>query len=335
MRVLLVAPWFRTLAVLHARAITALGHEVRIVTTDAHYASAEVPLPGDSLVLPHAVRGASATAFVHARRELRRFAPHRSFVDDTWDLRFAALAPRYDLLVHDWAPHDDAHRTTAAKRAARRLIRTRARKVVFFSHASAVAAGRPAAPVLPLGCEADASSTPPVGATRAREPRLLLLGRIEPYKQTRLVVDAWCGLSAEQRGGGTLVVLGDGSGDLPPDVDGLQVRRGRYSYAEAVEALQKSWVNVCYYRGGTQSAVQVLGYAVGTPALLSDEPGLRESASPADRIVPSDADLPAALAAVVRGGPPSTEQVAAVHAHAASTNGAVALQRAWAGLLAR
>lgn len=301
-RVLLVAPWFRTLAAGWADGLRARGHEVAVVTSPLHF---DPPAAGpDDLVLTEPWRSpAGGHELWAALRAVRHFDPDVVITEVGRDPRFlaAALAPRVPVVLttHDARPHDAAHRPPPLRAAAAAVLRRRAAHEVAFSAfvaAELVAAGRSPGrvSVLPLASELPASLAPRevVPATDRRD--VLVVGRLNAYKNLPFVLRAW---RAHQRAadfrGDRLVVVGDGDPGcpIPPDVEWLG---GRFAFADLVPRLARAKASLVLYSAGSQSGVQVISQQCGTATVASDVGGLAEEQPPELPAVPAG-DLTAAV----------------------------------------
>ena len=147
---------------------------------------------------------------------------------------------------------------------------------------------------LPLPSDLDTHLVPPlVGAERRRD--FVMVGRLNPYKNIDVVLDAWqrhvCGPSWR---GDDLVLIGDGpiqATTLPPHT---RCRSGPYRYRDVVETLAAAKGSVAHYRRASQSGVQVLSMQLGVMPIVSTVGGLPEY-QPTGR-PPVDVDDAAGLA---------------------------------------
>jgi len=124
---------------------------------------------------------------------------------------------------------------------------------------------------------------PDPSVPRAEIPTLLYLGRLQPYKRVDLVLRAFALLRA--RGSSArLVVAGKGSSERR-----LRRLTGRLGVAEAVDfvgfvseeekrrLLRTAWVHVLTSPREGWGITNVEAAACGTPSVVSDSPGLRDS----------------------------------------------------------
>ena len=138
---------------------------------------------------------------------------------------------------------------------------------------------------------------------RAARPTLLALGRIEPYKRTELLVDAVARLP-----GVRLIVAGDGTGLAAVRTriaacgvgDRVEVR-GVVSEDEKVRLLQTAHVIASASEKEGWGLTVLEAAACGTPAVVTDVPGLRDAVRDGETgllVPPGDA---AAMAAAIGG----------------------------------
>src|SRR5207253_1638211 len=138
------------------------------------------------------------------------------------------------------------------------------------------------------------------------EPTVLVLGRVEPYKRTELVVDAIAALP-----GVRLVIAGTGAGlgavRARVAARGVAERvclRGLVDEEEKLRLLQTAHVVACASEKEGWGLTVVEAAACGTPAVVSDVPGLRDAVRDGETgllVPPGDA---AALARALGGGLP-------------------------------
>jgi glycosyltransferase involved in cell wall biosynthesis len=282
-KILILAPWFRTLAIKHAQVLVGLGHEVEVWTTNRQQDrllferepelvirmfKSEVLYPG------------SARFLFKECVTLVKQRPDIVLLDWHWDPRFIfafLFGQAKFLLVHDDYPHDAAHALPPGKNAlqtlclliprsgsicfsnfvARRLTRRR-----FF--------GNKSVHVLPLVSEAPWGVAP----THDSDKRFVFLGRFSPYKGLEILLAAWSDF-IETHPTWVLEVRGSGeySGELPR---GVELFSGHYSDDEAITSLSRAAAVVLPYISATQSGVQVLANQLGRPTIVSDAGALPE-----------------------------------------------------------
>ena len=127
----------------------------------------------------------------------------------------------------------------------------------------------------------------------------LLLGRLQPYKNIDVVLEAWQRhVDGGAWRGDELVLIGDGP--LPPvpaRIRSVASGKDRYSARRTVAAAKGS---IAHYRRGSQSGVQVLSMQLGVMPIVSTVGGLSEYQPPGNP--PIGIDEPTAG----REGRPST-----------------------------
>lgn len=278
-KILWLAPWFRTLAVAWANALRARGHDVVVVTTEEHFDAP--PLHPSDVVFRNGWRSAGGVhELIEAGRCVREFGPDVVVSEVTRDPRFLVLAPAGVPLVvttHDAKPHDGANRTPAMRRLAGEVLRRRAALEVCFSRHVREALGDRGHPVtvLDLTSEMDELSTPdPVRAEDRRD--FLVVGRLSAYKNIPIILEAYRrhqGSPAYR--GDRLVIVGGGDPEcaVPDDVEWV---RGRFRFADLAPRLAAAKASICMYSAGSQSGVQVLGAQCGVRTIVSDVGGLAE-----------------------------------------------------------
>ncbi|GMA40695.1 glycosyltransferase family 4 protein [Mobilicoccus caccae] len=279
MKVLWLAPWFRTLSVAWADGLRALGHEVVVVTTDQHFDAPSLH-PDDVLFRRPWRSAAGAAELAEAARYVRRFHPDVVVSELTRDPRFLLVAP-FDvpLLVttHDARPHDAANATPLMRRLAAGVLGRRAHAEVCFSNHVRSELGRRRHPVyvVPLTSEMPEWQTPPhVSAGQRRD--FLVVGRLSQYKNIPVILDAYR-LHQQSRAfrDDRLVIVGGGDPgcEIPADVEWV---RGRFRFDELAPRLAAAKASICLYSTGSQSGVQVLGAQCGVRTIVSDVGGLPE-----------------------------------------------------------
>lgn len=289
MRILLLAPWGRALAAVLASGLREAGAQVLVVTSPRHYEAAADD-PNVLVVTGSARRPSSWPTTVAALRTARAFDPDVVVAEEFADprllpmLRLAPLA----VMVHDDAPHDQTDTAPWRRRIVATHVQSRAALLLTFSHFVAARLAARLAPVrvLPLPSEIPAHLVPPVvGAERRRD--MVVLGRINPYKDVPTTLAAWSRhLAGPAYRGDQLVIIGDGNEadlSLPPR---CTWRRERFQFAEVVPALAAAKASLVHYRSATQSGVQVSSMQCGTTAVVSDAGGLAEYLPPGQAPIP-------------------------------------------------
>lgn len=287
MRIAILAPWFRTLAQLHGREIERLGGKAIVLTTpsqpDSEFGFVE------EILLPAEVRTTRwLFPWAAAKRAVKRFAPDLVLADESWDLRFTALAGSRGRIsaVHDPQPHDLAQRRTLGKRLAARAAGTGAHTLAFSAR-SADALGTDL--WIPLTSEYPDDWVPPI----PEKPRqdFVVLGRMHPYKNVPLILEGWAKFLATPEGRHSddrLILLGDGAASFLGKVDRLSCRPGTYRTATALQILGGAKASLCVYTGASQSGVQRLSHQAGTSTVVSQAGSLAADQPPDHFVIRSD-----------------------------------------------
>ncbi|SDI99841.1 Glycosyltransferase involved in cell wall bisynthesis [Frankineae bacterium MT45] len=274
MRVLWISPWLRSLARVQVDALARTGIETLLITTQRHPESDGVR-GGEVIVDQSLKHPASWLDFLTAYRRARRFAPDIVVVelvrDPRW-LPFTRLAP-YVTLVHDDAPHDATEVPPKRVRQLRSRLDAHAARVVVFSDFVAEqlkkTRGIEAYPI-PLTSDLADDQVPPFVDADGRR-NFVMVGRIGPYKNVDVVLEAW----RRHREGATwrgdeLVIIGDGA---PPPAtataESVQLRTGAFRYREVVEELAAAKGALVHYRSASQSGAQVLAMQLGVVPIVS------------------------------------------------------------------
>lgn len=136
--------------------------------------------------------------------------------------------------------------------------------------------------VVPNGIDLD-FFTPAADGLISNRPSLVYLGRLAKYKRIDLVVEAVAELVAESVDV-ELIICGDGEqrGPLKAQIEQLGITRhvrmaGFISEADKLETLRRSWVHVLTSPKEGWGLSSIEAAACGTPSVVSDSPGLRES----------------------------------------------------------
>lgn len=303
MRILWLAPWFRTLGVAWTGGLRDLGHEVLLITSDMHFE--KTPVAAGDLVLSHPWRTpAGAKEGAAAVAAARRFAPDVVVIEAVRDPRFiaAAAATRAPWVrqTHDFAPHDAANRAQVAHLMRRvneaALERRCAAEVCFSENVAGKLRTVRSAPVhvVPLTSEMSESLTPDFVAAQGRRD-FLLIGRMSAYKNVALAIEAY---QAHRAGpgyrGDSLVLIGKGDPEcpVPPEVQWVN---DTFDFADLAPRLAAAKASLVTYTAASQSGVQVTDMQCGTTTLVSDRGGLAEYLPPGE--TPVSIDGPAELTA--------------------------------------
>ena len=277
----------RPLARVQVEALQSRGVEILLVTSDRH---PESDAARDyEMVLEPGFRTASTwpTSFT-AWRRIRTYRPDvvvTELVRDPRWIAFAGRAPRVQL-IHDDRPHGAAEQRPAYELAVFDRWGARSAASVVFSDyvARAVADRRDVAGTrihtMPLTSDLDPVLVSPPAAASARRD-FVLIGRLQPYKNIAIVLDAWeKHVSGSRWRGDDLLLLGDG----PPIARVLPkhtVRRpGSYRYRDIIDTLSTAKGSIVHYRNASQSGVQVVSMQVGVTPIVSPVGALPEFQPP-------------------------------------------------------
>jgi glycosyltransferase involved in cell wall biosynthesis len=302
LRVLWLSPWLRPLARVQVEALRRRGADVLLVTCDLHPES-DTARDYEVVLDPRFRTAATWPPAIAAWRRIREYRPHVVVAELVRDPRWIALAgraPRVQL-VHDDRPHDAIEELPVYERAVFDRWGARSAATVAYSdYVAAAIAGRrdvrgTRIHVLPLPSDLDPALVPPlVGPEQRRD--FMAIGRLHPYKNIELVLQAW---REHVVGGGwrgdDLVLIGDGSwkaGALPEHV---RWRTGSYRYSEIVETLAAAKGSIAHYRRASQSGVQVLSMQLGVTPIVSTAGALPEYQPPGCPAVGVD-DVPGLVA---------------------------------------
>ncbi|GAB3018689.1 glycosyltransferase family 4 protein [Mycobacterium bourgelatii] len=286
-RVLWLSPWLRPLARVQAEALQRRGTEVLLVTSDQHPES-DAPRSYELVLDPRFRTVATWPDTVAAWRRVRDFRADVVITELVRDPRWIALTgrkPRIQL-VHDDRPHDAGEQRPAYERAVFDRWGARSAATVTYSRyvAAAVTARRDVAGtdvhVVPLTSDLDAKHVPSLVSSYERRD-FVMIGRLNPYKNIDVVLEAWRRhVDGGEWRGDNLVLIGDGQlGDrrLPKHT---QWRAGRYRYSDVIEMLAAAKGSVAHYRRASQSGVQVLSMQQAVMPIVSTAGGLPEYQPP-------------------------------------------------------
>jgi glycosyltransferase involved in cell wall biosynthesis len=286
--VLWLSPWMRPLARVQAEALRRRGADVLLVTSDLHPESDAAR--GYELVLDPRVRTASTwPASLAAWRRVRQYRPDVVITELVRDPRWFALAGRVPRiqLVHDDRAHDWADGRRPAYEAAvlDRWGAGSAATVTYSDHVAAAVAtrrdvtGTPVR-VVPLTSDLDPALVPPLVSADGRRD-FVMVGRLNPYKNVDVVLEAW---QRHVGGGGwrgdDLVFIGEG-----PIMERVLPKHtswhaGSYRYRDVVTTLASAKGSIAHYRRASQSGVQVVSMQLGVMPVVSSIGGLPEYQPP-------------------------------------------------------
>lgn len=279
MRILLLAPWFSTLARLWSVEFEDAGHQVLLITKPTHFESQE-PLPNEVVLQQRPASAAGIPEFLRVRRIVRDFDPDVILTESTRDYRLLALARGRPMVltIHDARPHDATHIDPLRARALRNWQRSHAGSIATFSESVAsllTESGASRVRVVPLMSEMpDALRPASVPAQERRD--FLLVGRLRPYKNLEVVLAGWRKFQQESpQSTDRLVVMGHGEVAEPMPANVIHID-GSYAFADAAPRLAAAKGSVCLYRNGSQSGAQLWSMQVGTAVIASRVGGLPE-----------------------------------------------------------
>jgi glycosyltransferase involved in cell wall biosynthesis len=287
LRVLWLSPWMRPLARVYAEALRRKGVQVQLITSDQHPEADG--LRDYELVLDPRFRTASTwpSSFA-AWRRVRDWRPDvvvTELVRDPRWIAFAANTPRVQL-VHDDRAHDPHERPPRYERAVfDRWAAGAEATVVFSDYVASAVAGRADVVgtrlhTVPLTSDLDPVLVPAPAPAAARHD-FVLIGRLNPYKNLDVVLDAWAAhVDGACWRGDDLVLLGDGpciTRRLPKHTSW---RRGAYRYHDVVSTVAAAKGSIAHYRRASQSGVQVLSMQLGVTPIVSPVGALPEFAPP-------------------------------------------------------
>ncbi|WP_197495341.1 glycosyltransferase family 4 protein [Mycobacterium kyorinense] len=282
-----LSPWMRPLARVQAEALRRCGVEVLLVTSDQHPES-DTARDYELVLDPRFRTAATWPAWFAAWRRIRRYSADVVITELVRDPRWIALAgraPRVQL-VHDDQPHDAVEQRPAYERAVfDRWGAGSAATITYSQHvACAVAARRDTAGtrmhVVPLTSDLDPALTPPLVRPDGRRD-FVMIGRLNPYKNLDVVLQAWQRhVTGDAWHGDDLVLIGDGLGIQRTLPRHIRWRPGPYRYADVVSTLAAAKGSVAHYRRASQSGVQVLSMQLGVMPIVSNIGGLTEYQPP-------------------------------------------------------
>lgn len=287
LRLLWLSPGMRQLARVRAEALRARGIDVLLVTSDQYFPKSDTR--DYELVLdPQFRKAATWSPHFAAWRRARRFRPDVVIAELVTDPRWIALAgtaPRIQM-VHDDRPHDPDEQLPSYKTAVFDRWGAASAATVTCSDyvATHVARRRDVAGtdvrMVPLCSDLDASAVPPfVGAGERRD--FVMLGRLNPYKNVDVVLDAWeRHVAGKHWRGDDLVFIGDGpamSRSLPAHTRWVS---GKYRYDDVVAKLAAAKASLAPHRRASQSGVQLLSMQLGVMPIVSTAGALPEFQPP-------------------------------------------------------
>ncbi|WP_459967482.1 glycosyltransferase family 4 protein [Mycobacterium sp. MUNTM1] len=282
-----LSPWMRPLARVQAEALLRRGADVLLVTSDQHPES-DTARDYELVLDPRFRTTATWRPTLKAWRRIRQYRPDIVIAELVRDPRWIALAgraPRIQL-IHDDRPHDPGEELPAYELAVMDRWGARSAATIAYSNyvAAAVATRRDVAGtdvhVLPLASDLGPDRVPPLVEPERRR-NFVMFGRLNPYKNVDVVLEAWRRHTA---GGGwrgdKLVLIGAGELDVGALPEHTLWRSGNYRYSDVVPTLAAAKGSVAHYRCASQSGVQVLSMQLGVMPIVSTAGGLAEYQPP-------------------------------------------------------
>ncbi|WIM90311.1 glycosyltransferase family 4 protein [Candidatus Mycobacterium wuenschmannii] len=296
-----LSPGMRQLARVRAEALRERGIDVLLVTSDQYFPKSDTR--DYELVLdPQFRKAATWSPHLAAWRRARRYRPDVVITELVTDPRWIALAgkaPRVQL-VHDDRPHDPDEQQPAYKLAVFDRWGAGSAATVAFSDyvATQIADRRDVAGTdvrtVPLCSDLDAHEVPPLVRADGRRD-FVMLGRLNPYKNVDVVLQAWeRHVAGKHWRGDDLVFIGDGPAmnrDLPRHARWMS---GKYRYSDIVGTLAAAKASLAPHRRASQSGVQLLSMQLGVMPIVSTSGALPEFQPPG--CPPVDVDDVAGLA---------------------------------------
>lgn len=277
----------RPLARVQVEALQRRGADVLLVTCDLHPES-DAPRDYELVLDPRFRTAGTWPASLAAWRHIRTYRPHVVVAELVRDPRWIALAGRVPRvqLVHDDRPHDAIEERPAYESVVfDRWGAHSAATIAYSDYVAAAVADRrdvrgTRVHVLPLTSDLDPALVPPlVGAEERRD--FVMIGRLHPYKNIELVLEAWRQhVAGGAWHGDDLVLIGDGSFDPGTLPEHARRCAGSYRYADIVATLAAAKGSIAHYRRASQSGVQVLSMQLGVTPIVSTAAGLLEYQPP-------------------------------------------------------
>ncbi len=280
LRVLYLSPSLRSLARIYSESLVNKGAEVLLVTTDKHPES-DAARPYE-LVLdtrPGTLR--TWPEFARATRRVSKFEANVVVAEIVRDPRWMAFGigvPRVQM-VHDDRCHDDHDQWRRWEGPVFSQWLRRSAAVVAFSQFVGRAIG--ASAVVPLTSDLDETriTLPPL-ASAANRRNFIVIGRMYPYKNLDVCMEAWeIHTSGSGWRGDSLMLIGDGEwrGALPEHV---VWRRTAFRYSDVLAEFARAKGSVVHYRQPSQSGVQVISMQLGVTPIVSTMGALPEFQPP-------------------------------------------------------
>lgn len=277
----------RPLARVQTEALLQQGAEVLLVTSDQHPES-DASRDYELVLDPRFKTAGTWLPTVKALRRVREHQPDVVITELVRDPRWIVMAgrtPRIQL-VHDDRAHDPDEEVPAYERAVFDRFGAGSAATIAYSEyvANAVTGRRDIAGtpiyVAPLPSDLAADHVPPLVAAPERLD-FVMFGRLNPYKNLNVVLEAW---QRHIAGGGwrgdNLVLIGDGRMDASALPEHTRWRQGNYRYSDVVPTLAAAKGSVVHYRRASQSGVQVLSMQLGVMPIVSTAGALPEYQPP-------------------------------------------------------
>lgn len=286
-RVLWLSPWTRPAVRVQAEALIRHGADVLLVTSDRHPES-DAARDYELVLDPRFRTAATWPPTLKAWRRVREYRPDVVIAELVRDPRWIALAGRAPRIqvVHDDRPHDPGEQRPAYESAIFDRWGARSAATITYSDyvATAVAARRDVAGapvhVVPLASDIDPPRVPPFVGPEGRRD-FVMFGRLNPYKNADVVLEAWQRhVAGSGWRGDNLVLIGDGPLDAATLPKHTRWRHGSYRYSDVIPTLAAAKGSVAHYRRASQSGVQVLSMQLGVTPIVSTVGALPEYQPP-------------------------------------------------------
>ena len=286
MRILWLAPTYRSSSRIRSDALRNLGAEIMLVTADRGYSEYEDKAEYETILLGRPIPWADWVPCYRTYRAARRFRPDIVVTEYLGDPRwraFAQLAPRIRL-VHDDKPHDKGRGQWLPwwNRMFFERWDTKADSTIVFSRyvantgLRALGGSRSPIHVAPLHSDLNPALIPDLVPPADRR-HFLMFGRQRPYKNHKVIFAAWeAHVSGSAWRGDELVIYGKGDIALPLPPH-CRWNRGDFKYRDLLPELSSAKGSIVHHtEGASQSGVQVLSLQLGVPPLVSSGGGLAE-----------------------------------------------------------
>ena len=272
-RIVLLWPWFSTLADNYARILNDQGHQTFVFTTNKNWNFDRLTTKG--LVFDQPTWRNLAGDSLTILRILCQFKPDLIICEESTDPRF--ILPnlftecQFWKTRHDPEPHDHNHVLSISQKIRTNMNTMRATKVLAFSKSSfdIMRADKlwRLLPEIPLN---EISELPPKNVHRRN---FVTFGRIEPYKNIEWLVNFWnenCNFFQEEKlyiyGKGRVTYLGKNI---------IHVNE-RYNRNVLMNQLRNFRASIFPYKTASQSGVLQISQAAGLASIISPLGGLME-----------------------------------------------------------